>query len=354
MLEQSDMAHYLLSLGLVKPRDVVEEDLAVSRRVAPELRLPRHHARGPVVRRQAGRAPERPHARARGRGPARARRRGGAGGRRSPWSSITSARQRGSSLSTPGGARDWSDHARSLPAHPGAGPRPRARDLASAARRRGMEPPPDVDRMWALSLPEPPHELLLGPERGSPGPRGSRASQRHLCDRLDELRERTRRRRARARRPSLGQLPGARGGRPRERRTRVLLVDWELAGAGAAAFDVGHRAGGVPERVGRIHPDRRPGRPGSARRPRASSPAAHASRDPRLLVGLSGRNPRCPTLRRVVELAAVRLLQTAVEHAQDLVVPIGTCRDPGAARRQHAPRSRGRGAGAAGAARVSR
>ena len=29
MLEQSDMAHYLLSLGLVKPRDVVEEDLVV-------------------------------------------------------------------------------------------------------------------------------------------------------------------------------------------------------------------------------------------------------------------------------------------------------------------------------------
>ena len=32
-------------------------------------------------------------------------------------------------------------------------------------------------------------------------------------------------------------------------------------------------------------------------------------------------NPLGPTLRRVVELGAVRLLQTAVEHAQDLVVP---------------------------------
>ena len=29
MLEQSDTAHYLLSLGLVKPRDVVDEDLTV-------------------------------------------------------------------------------------------------------------------------------------------------------------------------------------------------------------------------------------------------------------------------------------------------------------------------------------
>ncbi|MGH2968939.1 MAG: hypothetical protein ACRDK0_07730, partial [Solirubrobacteraceae bacterium] len=29
MLEQSDIAHYLLSLGLVKPRAVVGEDLAV-------------------------------------------------------------------------------------------------------------------------------------------------------------------------------------------------------------------------------------------------------------------------------------------------------------------------------------
>src|SRR3712207_4469427 len=29
MLEQPDIAHYLLSLGLVKPRDVVEEDLTI-------------------------------------------------------------------------------------------------------------------------------------------------------------------------------------------------------------------------------------------------------------------------------------------------------------------------------------
>ena len=32
-------------------------------------------------------------------------------------------------------------------------------------------------------------------------------------------------------------------------------------------------------------------------------------------------NPRAPALRRVVELAAVRLLQTAVERAQGLAAP---------------------------------
>jgi hypothetical protein len=32
-------------------------------------------------------------------------------------------------------------------------------------------------------------------------------------------------------------------------------------------------------------------------------------------------NPLRPTLRRVIELAGVRLLQTAVEHAQGLVAP---------------------------------
>jgi hypothetical protein len=32
-------------------------------------------------------------------------------------------------------------------------------------------------------------------------------------------------------------------------------------------------------------------------------------------------NPLRPALRRVIELAAVRLLQTAVEHAQGLAVP---------------------------------
>ena len=218
------------------------------------------------------------------------------------------------------------------------------------------EPPPGVDRMWALSLPEPPHELLLGPERRQP--RSSWLASRRaraLCARL--------RRAAASTSPTTALVHGdlrwenclalaAPGSR---RRTRVLLVDWELAGAGARGLRRRHRAGRVPARVGRVDPDRRP-------------PRSRRLVGPRRVIRWSACGRRCrpsgrPTAsrapgrrrsRRVVELAAVRLLQTAVERAQGLarasahVVTLVQLAD------NMLRAARGRGAGAAGAARVSR
>jgi len=105
------------------------------------------------------------------------------------------------------------------------------------------------------------------------------------------------------------------------RRTRVLLVDWELAGAGAAGFDVGTVlaeylcawVGSVPI-VDPADPARLVNR---ARYPlRRMQPALQD-----FWSAYRRHNPESPTLGRVVQLAAVRILQTAVERAQGLAIP---------------------------------
>ena len=111
--------------------------------------------------------------------------------------------------------------------------------------------------------------------------------------------------------------PGAR------RRTRVLLVDWELAGRADPAFDVGSvLAEYLRVWVGSV-PIVEAGRPRPARRLRARHPlAAHAAGHPRVLVVVPPRPAR--SRRRCgasIELAAVRLLQTAIERAQGLSAP---------------------------------
>jgi hypothetical protein len=105
------------------------------------------------------------------------------------------------------------------------------------------------------------------------------------------------------------------------RRTRVLLVDWEFAGRGAAGFDVGtviaeylrSWVGSIPI----VAPDD-PGRLAG----RASHPLSRMRPAMAALWSAYGlANPRRPPLRRVVELAAVRLLQIAVERTQGLARP---------------------------------
>ena len=319
MLEQSDMAHYLLSLGLVKPRDVVEEDLAitdVSRRNCVFLATTRA---GPsFVVKQAG--PRSAHTLAH-----EAAVLGGLAGApelagRVPEVVHHEPAARRLVVSTPGGARDWCEHRGRFPRIPA---RVLGRTLAVLHRlpvERVEKLPQDVDPMWALSLPEPPHELVLDLSAAAQDLVARMQASGRLCRRLDELRNT----------PDdevlvHGDLrwancltlaaPGS------ERRTRVVLVDWELAGPGAAAFDVGTVLaeylsvwiGSIP-----IGDPREPGRLiARARHPlERMRPAIHD-----FWSAYRVANPLGPTLRRVVELGAVRLLQTAVEHAQDLVAP---------------------------------
>jgi hypothetical protein len=98
----------------------------------------------------------------------------------------------------------------------------------------------------------------------------------------------------------------------------VLLIDWELAGRGEAAGDVGAAlaeylrlwVGSVP-----IVDPAEPGRlAGGARHPiERMQPAMRAFWD-------AYRRARPVAVRRVAELTGVRLLQTAFEHAQGLTV----------------------------------
>jgi aminoglycoside phosphotransferase len=321
MLGQSDIAHYLLSLGVVKPRAIVDEDLTIidaSRRNVVFLAATRA---GPTyVVKQAGArtAPTLAHEAAVLRALADVPELAG----HVPTVVLHEQEAARLVLSTPAGARDWSDH------H-GAGRYPRiparilGRALAAVHRlpvERVEELPSGVDRMWGLSLPEPSHELLLDLSAGAQDLVSRLQASRDLCDRLSELRD--------------ADADGAfvhgdvrwenclaLAAPDSRRRTRVLLVDWELAGPGTAGFDVGSVlaeylrswVGSIPI----VTPDD-PGRlVGRAAHPlQRMQPAMQAFWSAYRLA-----RPRRPTLRRVIELAAVRVLQTAVESAQGLAAP---------------------------------
>jgi hypothetical protein len=98
-------------------------------------------------------------------------------------------------------------------------------------------------------------------------------------------------------------------------------VDWELAGRGAAGFDVGTVlaeylrvwVGSIPI-VDPTDPGRLMAR---ARYPLARMHPAISA----FWCAYRAAAPAGPALRRVMELAAVRLLQTAVERAQGLAAP---------------------------------
>jgi aminoglycoside phosphotransferase (APT) family kinase protein len=320
MLEHSDIAHYLLSLGLVKPRDVVEENLSIvdtSRRNCVFLATTRA---GPTyVVKQAGprTAPTLAHEAEVLRALADAHQLAG----QVPTVVLDDPGAGRLVLRTPGDARTWSEHHAA-----GRVPRMPARILGRALATLhqlpadGLAESPASDRMWGLSLPAPSHELRLSLSVGALDLVSRLQASDAVCDRLEKLRD------ARSDGALVhGDLrwenclaltaPGSR------RRTRVLLIDWELAGPGAAGFDVGTvLAEFLRFWVGSI-PIVDPGDPGrlaaQAGHPLGRMlPAMHAFWSAYRLA-----NPLRPTLRRAIELAAVRLLQTAVEHAQGLVAP---------------------------------
>ena len=239
MLEQSAIAHYLLSLGLVKPRAVLEDGLTVtdvSRRNCvflaatpggPTYVVKQASPRGAatlaheaaVLRTLAGTPDLAPLV---------------------PTVVHHEPEEARLVMRTPAGARDWSDHHGSgrfprLPA------RMLGRALAALHRLPGdgvVELSPDLDPMWGLTLPEPPYELLLDLSAGGRDLVARLQADTDMCERLNALREAV----------SDGSfvhgdlrwencLAVATSGS--RRRTRVLLVDWELAGAGAPEFDIG-------------------------------------------------------------------------------------------------------------------
>jgi Phosphotransferase enzyme family len=300
VLEQSDVAHYLLSRGVVKPREVIDDGFTVvdaSRRNRVFLAGTRSGPtfvvkHGPALAHEA----------------AILRLLAGAPGLAEHVPAVVLEEPACLVLRTPGGAQAWRDGGR-LPA------RMLGRTLAELHRLpvdAPRAPPP-----WALALAEPPHDLVRELSAAAQDVVARVQSSAFVCRRLDELR-------AAEGDGALvhGDLrwdnclalpaPGAR------RHTRVLLVDWESAGRADAAFDVGSvvaeylRAwvGSVPM-VDDAEPARLVDR---ARLPLASlRPVVHA-----FWTAYRDAMPGAPEPRRIAELAAVRLMQTAVEVARGL------------------------------------
>jgi Ser/Thr protein kinase RdoA (MazF antagonist) len=309
MLDQSDIAHYLLSLGLVKPLAIVD----ASRRNRVHLATTRD---GPTyVVKQAG-----PRSAATLDNEAAVLRLLAAVPELAGHVPTVLHHEPDAGrlvLSTPGGARDWSAQH-----HSGRYPRIPARALGRTLAALHRIPvgavgamPPAHDPAWGLSLSAPAHELLLDMSAGAQDVVARVQASDTVCRWLEDLR------RDRAGDAIVhGDLrwdnclalaaPGA------ARRTRLLLIDWELAGRGSAAFDVGTvlaeylRAWvwSIPI-VDARDPGRlvaRAGRPLSRMRPALQS----------FWAAYRSARPEGPALRDVVQLAAVRVLQIAVERAE--------------------------------------
>ncbi len=320
MLAQSEISHYLLSLGLVKPRAVVDEGLAVvdaSRRNCVFLVTT---AAGPtfvVKQARPGTAATLAHEAAVLRVLA-----AGDLADRVPAVAHHEPDAGRLVLRTPGGARDWNEHHAAGRFSPGS-----ARILGRTLAILHALPPDGVgalpagtDRMWALSLPDPPRALLLGLSSGALDLVARVQASRSLCVRVGVLRG------AHIEDALVAGdlrwdncLAVARAGS--QRRTRLLLVDWELAGRGAAGCDLGTILaeylrvwiGSVPiadpADPGRLLPWA--GHPLSRMRPAVQAFWAAYCR----------ASPGDPSIRRVIELTAVCLLQPAVEQARGLATP---------------------------------
>ena len=321
MLGHSQITHYLLSLGVLEPRAIVEDGLTVvdaSRRNCVFIATTRS---GPIyVVKQA-----------------------------SPRSALTLKHEAAVLrmladapelagqlpalvhedcnmalvvLRSPRGGLDWREHHKAgrFPLAPA---RALGRGLAALHRYPpdGIgDQPPDVDRMWALQLADPSLELIHDLSAAAQDVVARLLTNAAMMDRLTQLR-------GDDRQDAFvhGDLrwdnclaiagPGSR------RRTQALLVDWELAGAGEAALDIGTvLAEYLGAWVGSI-PIVEVAAPGQllsqAKYPlKRMQPAIDA-----FWSGYCEASSTSPTLRRVLELAAVHLVQTAVERAQVLVAP---------------------------------
>jgi hypothetical protein len=315
MVEQSDIAHYLLSLGVVKPRSVIDEDLTVvdvSRRNSVFLATSRSGPtfvvkqgsvetapalanEGAILRILAGVPELAPHV---------------------PAVVHEEPAEGRIVLRTAPGARDWLDRRGRFPRLPA---RALGRVLA-ALHQLTIDVPQRAVAIPRLLLPEPPFELLANSSQGAREVLAHIQADGDLRGRLEEL----------LTADAQGALvhgdlrwencltlpaPAA------KRRTRLLLVDWELAGRGDPTLDVAaviasylqvwFRSIPIVERVAParllVH----------AERPlRSLRPAIQA-----FWSGYSSSSPSPPQLRRVVELAAVPLLEAAIERAQPQRAP---------------------------------
>lgn len=305
VLEQSGVAHYLLSLGVVKPRDVIDDGFAIADASRRNRVFLATRSSGPTLVVKQGDAPALAHE-ARilrllaphlaGHVPAVVHHEGG---------TLV--------LSTVPGARDWGEHEGRFPRIPA---RTLGRLLARLHDLR-VEAPPSLGSSLALHLAEPPHSLLLELSATAQDLVARIQASEFLCARLEELRA------AEAGDALVhGDLrwenclavppPGAR------RRTRVLLVDWEFSGRADPAVDAGTVladylrvwVGSVPI-VEAVDPGRLVDR---ARHPLTAMRPAMAE----FWTAYRTARSRPPPLTRVVEQAAVRLVQTAIEAAQGL------------------------------------
>src|SRR5690349_18348107 len=315
MLQQPDIVDYLLSLDIVKPRAVVCDELAVldvsSRNGVFVVTTRGGEA---LVVKQAG-----PHS----------------AGTLAHEAAVLAALGADPSighaipaivhhdpdaarlvLRTPDGARNWKKATRAGARHALAPARRLGRLLAAvhAIDPDRVEPPPaGTTAMWGLRIPEPELEFVLNLSRGSRELVGLLQENVALCARLRELAAPPVRRTL-----THGDLRwenclrvSANG----SRRDGVLLIDWELAGPGDPAFDVGtvlaeylaNWIESIPvldrNDVGRFAE--------FAGRPLARD-ALGAFWD-----AYRGAAPEAPPLHRVAELTGLRLLQSAVERTQD-------------------------------------
>jgi aminoglycoside phosphotransferase (APT) family kinase protein len=316
-IDQSEVVHYLLALGLVKPRDVIEEAVVVvdaSRRNRVFVATVRGIAYVVKQARPADAATV-SHEAALLRALAR----------RPDFTGLVPAVVHEDAdegrvvLRTSAGARDWAVHhgTRRAPRLPA---RALGRVLAGLHRLRAADfdaLPAGIDPMWGLALPEPSLAFVLELSAGGRDVVGRIQADRVLCERLERLRD------ARVDGALVhgdvrwdnclaATAPGAR------RATRVLLIDWELAGRGDPAFDVGAvLAEYLRLWVGSI-PIVTPSEPGRfahrARHPLDDMQPAMAA----FWVAYKDARGGRVALRAVVEMTAVRLLQSAVELADGL------------------------------------
>ena len=318
MLEQSDLAHYLLSLGVVNPSSIIDEQLTIvdaSRRncvfIAATPYGPTYVVKQAVPRNAQTLRHEAAVLRVLAEEPELA-----------PLVPAVVHHDPEAALlvlSSPAGAREWNKQ------HVAGGfSRAPARVLGRALASLHQLPadgvesrPVAVDPMWGLVLPEPPHELLLDLSEAAQDLVALVQGSSALCGALERV------------------AAAVDGGTlvhgdlrwdnclavaaPRSmRRTRLLLVDWEHSGQGDAAFDVGTILGEYLRvwvtSITILEPTD-PGRLLSlAKYPlRRMQPAVHA-----FWTAYRDGNPRCPPLARVIEMAAIHLVQTAVEYARGL------------------------------------
>jgi aminoglycoside phosphotransferase (APT) family kinase protein len=316
VLTQADIAHYLLSLGVVNPSDLVDGDLSVldfSRRNVVFIAAAGGGPAYVVKQARPGTADTLAHEatvlRALSTTP----------GVADLVPEVVHEDREAACLvlRSPADARDWSEHHAD-----GRFPPSRSRALGRALAALhdlsvgGVEDlPAGTDRLWGLTLHEPAHELLLDLSAAAVELVAQVQASEFVSMRLRELHgvistDAIVHGDLRWENCMLVPAPGGR------RRTRVLLVDWELAGTGPAAFDVGTVLAEYMSKWVTSIPMPDAGDVSRfAHLARFPLPAMRPAIQAFWTTYRTART-RPPALVQVVELAAVRLLQTAVEHAQ--------------------------------------